>query len=72
MSTSHHMRDAYIEAIRTSRLPTNADGCLLLDEVDQMDIYACFPVAVEHACDVLGVNPLNFSVEKMTATGVFT
>lgn len=37
--------------------------------IDIMDIYACFPIAVEHGCDNLGLNAFEEDIERLTATG---
>ena len=45
------MEVAYREAFRSSGLDLdNGDA----EKVAIFDIYSCFPIAVEHACDVLG------------------
>jgi acetyl-CoA C-acetyltransferase len=58
------MQIAYDEAFRSAGLG-NADGT----KIALFDIYSCFPVAVEQACDCVGLNPETTDVTRMTQTG---
>jgi acetyl-CoA C-acetyltransferase len=49
LSTSPAMAAAYAKAFE------RAD--LAIDDVDVMDVYSCFPIAVFSACDALGLRP---------------
>jgi acetyl-CoA C-acetyltransferase len=42
-------------SLREAVLAALAEAGLTLDEVDSFDLYSCFPVAVEMACEMLGL-----------------
>jgi acetyl-CoA C-acetyltransferase len=58
------MQIAYDEAFRSAGLG-KADA----KKIALFDIYSCFPVAVEQACDCVGLNPETDDVTRMTQTG---
>jgi acetyl-CoA C-acetyltransferase len=52
-------------SLREAALAALAEAGLTLDEVDSFDFYSCFPVAVEMACEMLGLaenDPRGFTV----------
>lgn len=65
LNDSEAMKMAYKEAFRSSGLgePDHKKiGC--------MDIYSCYPIAVEIACSAIGIDdPLKVDVTKLTCTG---
>lgn len=60
------MAAAYKEAFRSSGLNLDAGDS---DKVAVYDIYSCFPVAVEVACEILGFEVGKIDVARITATG---
>ena len=62
---SNSMRAAYKEAFRSAGL-----GPPDHKKVACMDIYSCYPIAVELACSAVGLSdPLDVDVTKLTITG---
>ena len=62
---SEAMRTAYREAFRSAGL-----GAPHHSKVAVMDIYSCYPIAVEIACSGIGLDdPLAADVTKLTTTG---
>jgi acetyl-CoA C-acetyltransferase len=52
-------------ALRDAATGALAEAGLALDEIDAFDLYSCFPVAVEMACEMLGLDeddPRGFTV----------
>ena len=72
------MQAAYEEAFRSAALSpppqagttTAAAPTPVHEVVDAYDLYACFPIAVEHACDALQIEAGAVPVTKITQTGV--
>ena len=58
------MQDAYTEAFRSAGLGEAEEGKVAL-----FDMYSCFPIAVEMACDCVGMDPSTADVSRMTQTG---
>ena len=65
LDKSPSMQVAYDEAFRSAGLGEHADET----KVALFDIYSCFPIAVEHACDCVGMDPRIADVSRMTQTG---
>eukprot|EP00945_MAST-04E_sp_MAST-4E-sp1_P001486 g1486.t1 len=59
------MKVAYDEAFRSAGLGAVADE----SKVAFFDIYSCFPIAVEQACECVGLDPLTADVSRLTLTG---
>ena len=56
---------AEVPAMRTCHRTALANAGLELDEIDLMDFYSCFPIAVSMACEMLGLDqedPRGFSI----------
>jgi acetyl-CoA C-acetyltransferase len=54
-------------ALRTAALRALAQAGAGIDAIDALDLYSCFPCAVEIACEELGVDPLG--PRPLTVTG---
>ena len=56
---------AEVPAMRTCHRTALANAGLDLDEIDLIDFYSCFPIAVSMACEMLGIDqsdPRGFSI----------
>ncbi len=56
---------ADVPAMRTCHRTALANAGLDLEEIDLMDVYSCFPIAVSMACEMLGLDqkdPRGFSI----------
>jgi acetyl-CoA C-acetyltransferase len=54
-------------ALRTAALRALAEAGTSADGIDALDLYSCFPCAVEIACEELGIDPLG--PRALTVTG---
>ena len=54
-------------ALRTAALRALAQAGTSIDAIDALDLYSCFPCAVEIACEELGIDPLG--ARPVTVTG---
>jgi acetyl-CoA C-acetyltransferase len=54
-------------ALRTAALRALAQAGTPIDAIDALDLYSCFPCAVEIACEELGIDPLG--PRALTVTG---
>eukprot|EP00040_Diaphanoeca_grandis_P005492 m.33044 g.33044 ORF g.33044 m.33044 type:complete len:569 (-) comp16751_c0_seq1:412-2118(-) len=65
LSHSASMMTAYTEAFRSAGLDISVD----VDKIAAFDIYSCFPIAVEQACECLSLDPATTDISRLTATG---
>ena len=54
-------------AMRSAHLRSMEMAGVTVDDIAHFDFYSCFPIAVEVACDVLGIDP--FDPRGLTVTG---
>jgi acetyl-CoA C-acetyltransferase len=54
-------------ALRTAARRALSEAATPIDAIDAFDLYSCFPVAVEVACEELGIDPLG--ARPLTVTG---
>jgi acetyl-CoA C-acetyltransferase len=75
-SESPSMRAAYAEAFRSSGLDLGDPDDVA--KITALDVYSCFPIAVEQACECLGLNAIGHTkkasspavgVDRLTTTG---
>eukprot|EP01046_Picozoa_sp_COSAG06_P041306 COSAG06_NODE_5109_length_3713_cov_2.494466_3_plen_187_part_00 len=62
---SRSMQAAYTEAFRSAGLGETPDPT----KIAFLDIYSCFPIAVEAACKSVGLDPGTTDVARLTQTG---
>mmetsp|Transcript_12063 Transcript_12063/g.13874 ORF Transcript_12063/g.13874 Transcript_12063/m.13874 type:complete len:573 (+) Transcript_12063:112-1830(+) len=61
------MRAAYAEAFRKAGMDITKPADV--DRIKVFDFYSCFSIAVEQACDTLGLDSRTLDVSRITATG---
>ena len=66
MDESRSMQTAYREAFRASGLDLDRGDAA---NIATMDIYSCFPIAIEQGCRCLGIDVSTVDVARISATG---